>query len=495
LAVAPGACGDDDAQNNPGDDNDDADNGDQNDDGDDNGDQGTEADASTPQPDASQVDASPPDAGEPPPDGGEPPPDAARPPPDAAPPPDAPPPDAAPPDAAPPDAAVTTVVSLGAGNNNVCAVLSTGIVRCWGRNEQGQIGIGSVSGPVTRPTNVNGLTDGTWVDCGAATCCAATSAGRAQCWGWNDQGILGVNQTSTQLGNRPTAAPVLALPNGGTIGELTGVDEVTLGAAHACVRRGGEVWCWGWNAAGQCGRPNGAGGEGTILLAKPSVVTGIEALSVNAQGSEFTCGVDSGGLVQCWGLDFQGQLGDGTAGGLRSTPAPVTGITQASAVAVGFQHACAIGRTVADGVGVYCWGLNDFGQLGPNGPTAAPLTTATPVLVPGLGTAVAVIAGQSHSCAMLANGVIRCWGANNFGQLGDGTFSSRSAPANVTGTGGSGSLSPATHIATGFGHTCAVLSNRSVYCWGANAFGQLGQGATGANSSLPVEVPVIPDGG
>jgi alpha-tubulin suppressor-like RCC1 family protein len=389
-------------------------------------------------------------------------------------------------------AAQTTVQFVGMGKDITCAVLSTGSVRCWGANEQGQVGMGEVTGMMIQtPTPVLDMSGASSVDCGLATCCAAMSSGGVQCWGWNDQGLLGVNQTRDQFNNRPMPAAVLAQPNGGTVDELSGVDQVTLGWAHACARRGSDVWCWGWNQAGQCGRDNSAaGGETSILVAKPSVVTEIAELGMNSQFSEFNCAINAGGQVVCWGLDFQGQLGDGAAGGVRYTPAPVTGIAQATAVATGRQHACAIAHPTdspSSPAGVYCWGLSDTGQTGPGGTG----NQATPVLVPGLEGSVAVAAGQAHSCAILDTGAVRCWGDNASGQLGDGTTVRHAEPADVLSPDGTGSLLGAAQLAAGLNNTCAIAASGDLFCWGENNAGQLGQGGGGPDSSVPVEVPVL----
>lgn len=397
-------------------------------------------------------------------------------------------------DAAPEsDAAVeTTVTFVGMGFKSTCAVLSTGAVRCWGRNEQGQVGMGMATAPVQTPTSVMDMATATSVDCGTATCCVRTRSAGAQCWGWNDQGILGVNQTTAELANRPMPAPVLGAPGGGPIDELSDVDQITLGLAHACVRRGSEAWCWGWNLAGQCGRDNTAGtGETSVLLAKPSVITDIAQLGMNTQGSEFNCAINTSGQVVCWGLDFQGQLGDGTPGETRYTAAPVGGIGQANAVATGSKHACAVARQVdppGSAEQVFCWGLSDVGQTGPGGSG----NQATPVVVPGLDDAVAVAAGRAHSCAILDTGGVRCWGANNAGQLGDGTTEPHATPADVLSPDGTGSLLNVVQIATGYDNTCAVLSTGRLFCWGENDAGQLGQGESGQSSTVPVEVPVLP---
>ncbi|MDW8403002.1 lipase/acyltransferase domain-containing protein [Chloroflexus sp.] len=182
-----------------------------------------------------------------------------------------------------------------------------------------------------------------------------------------------------------------------------------------------------------------------------------------AAGGEHTCGLTNTGLVYCWGLNWFGQLGDGT-GTDRLTPVAVSGLSGAVTITAGEYHTCAV---LGDGT-VRCWGDNGAGQLG-DGTT---IDRLRPVAVSGLSGAVAIAAGNAHTCAALNDGAVRCWGYNGDGQLGDGTTIDRLRPVAVSG------LSGVIYIAAGWSHTCAVLSNRTARCWGANEAGQLGDGTT-----------------
>jgi len=143
-------------------------------------------------------------------------------------------------------------------------------------------------------------------------------------------------------------------------------------------------------------------------------------------------------------------------------------------VATGAAHSCAI---VGDGA-VRCWGSNQFGQLG----FASPATTTTPTLVSGISTAVAITAGDSHTCVLLSNRQIRCWGYNGSGQLGNGSTQSSSAPVAVSG------ISTAIEVSAGGEHTCALLLDGTARCWGRNNARQLGNLGSTTNSSVPVTV-------
>jgi alpha-tubulin suppressor-like RCC1 family protein len=178
--------------------------------------------------------------------------------------------------------------------------------------------------------------------------------------------------------------------------------------------------------------------------------------------------------VQCWGYNGYGTLGDGTETD-RATPGPfVANLGNVTAVTVGYLHACAL----AGNGSVQCWGANPYGQLG-NGTRA---DASTPVKVKGLsGASTAVVAGDGHTCALLQRGQVACWGLNEDGQLGV-TGSDRSGAIAVRGLAG-----PASAIAAGGNTTCALLVDASVQCWGAGSYGQLGNGGT-TDSSAPVTV-------
>ncbi|MDD5434431.1 MAG: hypothetical protein PH343_03280, partial [Nitrospira sp.] len=145
-------------------------------------------------------------------------------------------------------------------------------------------------------------------------------------------------------------------------------------------------------------------------------------------------------------------------------------------VEAGTNHNCAV---MSDGT-VKCWGNNNFGQLGDGTQT----NRTMPVAVSGISTAVAIAGGYTHTCAVLAGGSVQCWGYNNVGQLGDGTTTNHITPVVVSG------ISTAVGIEAGTYHTCAVLADGAVKCWGANSAGQLGDGTT-TNSTTPVAVSGI----
>ena len=190
-----------------------------------------------------------------------------------------------------------------------------------------------------------------------------------------------------------------------------------------------------------------------------------------------TCAIENDGSVKCWGLNGNGQLGDGTTT-QRTTPVLVSGLTSAIALAGGDNFMCAL----IQGGTIKCWGYNGYGQLGDT--TTAQKTT--PVAVSGITTAVSIAAGQFHTCARLADGTVKCWGRNTWGQLGDNTVTQRSTPVTVLGIGG------VSGISAGATSTCALLANGEAMCWGDNTSGQLGNGNTA--SLVPVSTAGITSG-
>jgi len=299
---------------------------------------------------------------------------------------------------------------------------------------------------------------------GGRQTCALLSSGSVACWGDNALG---------QLGNASTdSSPSPVFVSG--IGEETA--EVAAGASHGCAATlSGRVLCWGDNEHGQLG--NGAWGPGTESpwpLAVPGLPGDTAAL---AAGDGHSCAIGAGGSLLCWGRNDFGQAGLGTSDSPVSAPAAVTGlgsgVIQASA---GGLHTCAV---TSDGL-AFCWGRNDFGQLGDGSTTDRSAPAAVSL---GSGVSVAsVAAGSHHSCAVTSGGGALCWGRNDFGQLGDGSTGERRTPVSVSGL-DAGVL----RLSCGELHTCALMDSGIVKCWGANAFGQLGNGST-SRSKWPVDV-------
>jgi len=229
----------------------------------------------------------------------------------------------------------------------------------------------------------------------------------------------------------------------------------------------------GHNAYGQLGSPTGDAGTGSPV---PLTVQGSSNVTAVTAGSYHTCALLSGGIVQCWGLNFDGELGNGTTTS-SSTPVAVSSLSGATAITAGYNHTCAL---LSDGT-VQCWGLNAVGQLGSQSVDGG-RGSLVPLTVQGLSNVTAMSAGGYHTCALLSGGSVRCWGSNQYGELGNGMAGTPGfPPVAVSG------LNSATAIGAGEEHSCAILSSGAAECWGGDGSGQLGDG-TMISSSTPVAV-------
>ncbi len=305
------------------------------------------------------------------------------------------------------------VIAIAAGDAQTCALTSTGGVKCWGNNANGQLGDGTATA-TSNPVDVTGLTSGvTAIAAGDNHTCAALSAGGVKCWGWGTSGQLGNNTITSSS----TPVDVQGLPAGATATALSG------GFRHTCAALSdGSARCWGRNDNGQVG-------DGTFTTPRPTAVTPIGLTSgvtaITARGAH-TCVVQTG-AVKCFGLNSAGQLGNGST--TRSnTPVTATGLTGIAQVAAGGSHTCALATSGA----VSCWGLNQEGSLGIGDPTTN--NSLTPRAVTGLtAPQTSLTASSQHSCSMQADQSVRCWGLNTSGQLGDGTTTRRFSPVSVLG--------------------------------------------------------------
>jgi len=460
------------------------------------------------------------------------------------------------------------VIAVAAGHSHSCAIAAGGAARCWGDNQSGALGNDSVVNSLV-PVQVSGFSTGVtaiaagdrWscaLLAGGVSCwgvggalgsgvregslvpvdtvgaesgivalranfsstCALSSAGALKCWGLNGEGQIG----DGTLTNRIVATPVSGLDSG--------VTGFAVGSYHACaIVDGGGLKCWGKNGQAQLGdttttsqlNPAAASGlgSGNRALATghafscavtasrgvscwgqrrtedpdeeggqiagqrvPGAVDGLAGIVAVDAGEQHACALDQGGGVHCWGLGNDGQLGDG-ANQHRLQPVQPLGLSSGvAAIALGGAHSCAL---MQDG-SVRCWGLGAYGALG-NGSTDS---RNEPTPVPGL-QAVAIVAGWRYACALLASGQAMCWGDNEGegftgGMLGDGTRTSRLTPTAVVAPG-----VVFTALAAGGNHTCGITSGGGLKCWGDNAQGQLGIGSQ-EDQLLPVDVAGLDSG-
>ena len=268
----------------------------------------------------------------------------------------------------------------------------------------------------------------------------------------------------------------------------TGVLSVASGGEHACaIVSGGGVQCWGSNRDGQLG----IGSKDKDFHSAPEDVAGLQSGMVAVTAGTFhSCALSAQGGIKCWGWNFEGELGDGTFWNSRTTPVDVVGLANGvAAVDAGQFHTCALTTSG----GVKCWGNNSYGQLG-DGSTPSQVPQPTPVDVVGLGNdALAVTTGGRHSCALTGDGGVVCWGLNALGQLGNGTTADSNTPVDVLDEQGD-PLSNVVAMSAGWGHTCALNDMGGLVCWGLNNEGQLGDGTSGGISTAPVQVVGLESG-
>ncbi len=337
---------------------------------------------------------------------------------------------------------------MGLGVSTSCHI-SNGNVRCWGNGAGGRLGDGETSNKST-PSSILALSASS-IAVGFEHACTVNSAGSIHCWGDNTQGQLGTGNKVRSL-------------DPSIVG--SGADCVSVGQLHTCaILNSGNVSCWGNGASGQLG-----GGSTTESLTvgtgwiPPSPLTAIQS------GDLFNCGLTTGQGLVCWGSNLSSQLGTANQGD-QSTAQPVPNISGVDQFALGASHACAVSAGE-----LRCWGNNFAGQLGYGFQT--PTATAQTTTVPVPGNVIEVSAGLDHTCALNNLGDVYCWGANEYGQLGLGNKAPLRSPGAKVPLPGM-----AQTLYSGARHNCAVVSGE-VYCWGQNLRGQLGNGVAGPDENV-----------
>lgn len=343
-----------------------------------------------------------------------------------------------------------------------------GVPQGWGWNNEGQLGDGTTANR-TSPVSPN-LSGAISIAGGNNHTLVAKSDGTAWAWGRGQEGELG-NGTLTD-----SSTPIQVLGPGGS-GYLTGVTSVAAGRYHSlAVMSDGTVWTWGRNSDGELG--NGT----TTASSTPVQAIGLTGVIAVAGGQFHSLALKSDGTVWAWGYNVNGQLGDGTRTS-RSTPVQVVGPSGVVAIAAGQSHSVAL---ESDGT-VWAWGLNSDGQLG-DGTTTQRLT---PIQVTGLSQVSAIGAGGWHTLAVKSDGTAWGWGRDSDGQVGYGAKTNRAVttPQQVVGPGGSGYFSGASTIAGGLAHSLILKSDGTVWAWGRNREGEIGNGKASPTDQLsPSEV-------
>lgn len=358
--------------------------------------------------------------------------------------------------------------SVDAGGHHACAITPSAAVYCWGYNGDGQLGIASldnrnVTSPIASDLTFRQLSGGRYHTCGI------TLSGVAYCWGQNVDGRLGTGAFT------PSNVPVqVATP--------VAFEQIGSGWNHSCgLSRAGLAYCWGFNQEGEVGAPIFAD---SVVVANPRPVSA-QSFKELAVGGLHSCALATDESAWCWGLNNHGQVGDGTTtwtlnnlldikgDPLSSIPVPVLTTQRFQHIAAGAYHSCALSAGNA-----YCWGDNQYGQLG-DGSNVESLIPV-PVQMPAGVSFASISAGDTHSCAVSTTGQAYCWGDNEHGKFGDGSEESSDVPVPVA-----NGLTFATFSA-GETLSCGVTTAGRVYCMGQNDYGQLGD-ATNEDRHTPVK--------
>jgi len=312
------------------------------------------------------------------------------------------------------------------------------------------------------------------ISAGSEHTCVLDVSNDIRCWGFDRNGQIGDGEQGDESSApRPEPSDPTDLPGGLT------ATAIALGGENSCVVLANRtITCWGSDQRGQIGDENVA----SNIFFPQNVITTNDPVVGLAVGNLFICAQYVTGQVNCFGNDDSGQLGNGGAPGTNdidsAARAPLIALPEgrtATAVSAGDNHACA----VLDNGDISCWGDNSSGQVG-NGSTATEILAPTAAIsLPGSSPAVGVTAGGDHTCALLDNGDVACWGNDDDGQLGNGAATGDKRTAALVNLPRS-----AVAVAAGQAHTCAVLDNDDLTCWGDNSSGQIGNGGT-ADQAAP----------
>jgi alpha-tubulin suppressor-like RCC1 family protein len=387
-------------------------------------------------------------------------------------------------------------VQLAAGTYHTCGLTGKGKAFCWGDDAYGQLGDDATLAGKHVPTAVDTTNlpadDKAFVQIatGGAHTCGITGKGQAFCWGDDGSGQLG-DDVAPANRSVPTAVAITNLP----------VDDkafvwLATGYVHTCgITGGGKAFCWGYDSDGQLG-------DGAAIVSKPTPSAVDTAnLSVDdrafvqiAPGYLHTCGITGGGKAFCWGDDSRGQLGDDAAYVDKPMPTPVA-TTNLPAddkafvqLAAGAYNTCGItGKGKA-----FCWGDDAHGQLGDDAITAEkpiPTAVATTNLPTDDKAFVRLASGYFHVCGITGGGRAFCWGDDSDGQLGDdATLAVKRIPTAVATTNLPADNKAFVQLTAGGAHTCGITGKGQAFCWGDDAYYQLGDDSSSADKSIPTAV-------
>jgi alpha-tubulin suppressor-like RCC1 family protein len=330
----------------------------------------------------------------------------------------------------------------------------------WGCNTNGSLGDSTTINRSSPVSVVGNLPDWTMASAGLRHSLATRAGGSAWAWGNNLNGRLGDNSTE----NRSSPVSI--------VGGFSDWTKVSAGVNHSAgLTAGGTAWAWGLNADGSLGDNTSVDRSSPV-----SVVGGFANWTQISAGFNHTLALQANGTIWGWGYNGDGRLGRNTAGAASSSPASVVGgFTNWIQISAGFGHSVGL---QADGT-IWTWGTNGSGQLGDNSTS----NRSSPVsVVGGFVNWTQISGGGYHTLALRAEGTLWAWGNNTSGRLGDNSTENRSSPVSVV-----GGFTDWASVDGGFQSSGATRTNGSVWCWGNNINGQIGDGST-ADRSSPVSL-------
>ena len=384
-----------------------------------------------------------------------------------------------------------TVIKVVTGNNHACALSSEGLAYCWGRGVEGQLGsVGFISSSAV-PVAVDmggSLAGKTFIDItsGVHHTCAISSDYKAYCWGYDFDGELG--NSSGIVGN--VDYPYAVDTSGALAGKT--ILSIAAGAYHTCaIASDNQAYCWGSDSNGQIGNGATTGDQGSPVAVVTSGVLSGKTITSLSSGGNHTCSIASDNLAYCWGVDVNGELGNGATTGDQVNPVAVdtSGVLSGKTVmsiSAAYAHTC----VVSSDYQTYCWGIDSVGQLGND----TSLTSQASPAVVNIGgalfgkTILSISAGTTHTCVIASDNQAYCWGTDTSGDLGNGATTGNQASPVAVDTSGVLSGKTILSISAGNTHTCVIASDNLAYCWGGDSYGQLGNGATTGNQASPVAV-------
>jgi alpha-tubulin suppressor-like RCC1 family protein len=351
---------------------------------------------------------------------------------------------------------------IAAGGNHTCGVDPVGQAWCWGLNSNGEIGDSTYQVFRVTPVAVkHGATRFVEIQTGAGHTCARTAAGQAFCWGKNEDGQLGDGATYL------SRYDPIAVQQG-----ATRYVRLALGHRHTCaLSDANRAWCWGSNQDGQLGDSTNNSAYTPVRVRR-----GTTQFADLTAGALHNCARTFGGQALCWGRNDNGQLGNGKLFPLNAPGTVRQGTVHYAAIGTGRHHSCGVSAAGS----AYCWGWNEYGQIGDGTFTRQTLPVA---VQQGTSTYVELDGGEIHTCARTASGVAWCWGIDENGQLGDGIpgdprpFAARVLQGSTR----------FVQITAGAYHTCGLTRAGQAWCWGRNGAGTLGD-STRIDRDKPVPV-------